>query len=154
MGGIENKQDKGRGKMMISRQDMTDLVYVYDAYITINKALFGDTVLLGFYEGNFGAISRIFNVIERNVADGLKKDDYKTTWEILDILKELHKAGRTVIVITHDPEIARQAERVIQIKDGRIVGDDQNESEKKTGEVLKDQGEYSGNHVQEDMEYV
>ena len=28
------------------------------------------------------------------------------------------------------------------------------DSEKKTGEVLKDQGEYSGNHVQEDMEYV
>ena len=84
MGETENKQDKGRGKMMISRQDMTDLVYVYDAYIMINKALFGDTVLLGFYEGNFGAISRIFNVIERNVADGLKKDDYKTTWEILD----------------------------------------------------------------------
>ena len=80
--------------------------------------------------------------------------DSHATWEILDILKELHKAGRTVIVITHDPEIARQAERVIQIKDGRIVGDDQNESEKKTGEVIKDQGEYSGNHVQEDMEYV
>lgn len=69
---------------MISVKDMADLVYVYDAYIAINKALFGDAVLLGFYEGNFGAISRIFNVIERNVADGLKKDDYKATWEILD----------------------------------------------------------------------
>ena len=64
---------------MVSVKDMTDLVYVYDAYITINKALFGDAVLLGFYEGNFGAISRIFNVIEE-----LKKDDYKATWEILD----------------------------------------------------------------------
>ena len=63
---------------------MADLVYVYDAYITINKALFGDAMLLGFHEGNFGTISRIFNVIERNVSDGLKKDDYKATWEILD----------------------------------------------------------------------
>jgi len=69
---------------MMSVKDMADLVYVYDAYITINKALFGDAVLLGFYEGNFGAISRIFNVIERNVTDRLKKDDYKETWEILD----------------------------------------------------------------------
>ncbi len=69
---------------MISVKDMADLVYVYDAYITINKALFGDAVLLGFHEGNFGTISRIFNVIERNVADVLKKDDYKATWEILD----------------------------------------------------------------------
>ena len=69
---------------MISVKDMADLVYVYDAYITINKALFGDAMLLGFHEGNFGTISRIFNVIERNVSDGLKKDDYKATWEILD----------------------------------------------------------------------
>ena len=69
---------------MISVKDMADLVYVYDAYITINKALFGDAVLLGFHEGNFGTISRIFNVMERNVADELKKDDYKATWEILD----------------------------------------------------------------------
>ncbi len=69
---------------MISVKDMADLVYVYDAYITINKALFGDAMLLGFHEGNFGTISRIFNVIERNVADGLKKDDYKAAWEILD----------------------------------------------------------------------
>lgn len=67
---------------MISVKDMADLVY--DAYITINRALFGDAVLLGFHEGNFGTISRIFNVIERNVADELKKDDYKATWEILD----------------------------------------------------------------------
>ena len=60
---------------------------IYDkckGYITINKALFGDAMLLGFHEGNFGTISRIFNVIERNVSDGLKKDDYKATWEILD----------------------------------------------------------------------
>lgn len=69
---------------MISVKDMADLVYVYDAYITINKALFGDAVLLGFHEGNFGTISRIFNVMERNVADELKKDHYKATWEILD----------------------------------------------------------------------
>ncbi len=69
---------------MISIKDMTDLVYVYDAYITINKALFGEAVFLGFHEGNFGAISRIFNVIERNVTEELKKDDHKGTWEILD----------------------------------------------------------------------
>lgn len=69
---------------MISLKDMTDLVYVYDAYITINKALFGEAVFLGFHEGNFGAISRIFNVIERNVIEELKKDDYKKTWDILD----------------------------------------------------------------------
>lgn len=49
--------------------------------------------------------------------------DSHATWEILDILKELHRSGRTVIVITHDPEIAEQAERVIRIRDGKITED-------------------------------
>ena len=55
--------------------------------------------------------------------------DSHSTKEILDILKELHKAGRTVIVITHDSEIAAQAERVIRIKDGKIIDDDWKEQE-------------------------
>lgn len=46
--------------------------------------------------------------------------DSRTTGEILDILKELHKTGRTVIIITHDPDIAKQAHRVICIQDGKI----------------------------------
>lgn len=68
----------------MSIKDMTDMIYVYDAYVSINKVLFGGAVFLAFYEGNFGAISRIFNVIERNVIEELKQDDYKATWEILD----------------------------------------------------------------------
>ncbi len=46
--------------------------------------------------------------------------DSHSTAEILNILKRLHEAGKTVIMITHDPDIAGQAERVIRIKDGRI----------------------------------
>ncbi len=69
---------------MISVKDMTDLVYVYDAYTTINKALFGEEVFLGFDEGNWGAMSRVFNVIERNVVDELKKDDFNEAKAILD----------------------------------------------------------------------
>ena len=69
---------------MISVKDMTDLVYVYDAYITINKVLFGDAMLLGFHEGSFGKISRICNVIQRNVAEKLKKDECENAWKILD----------------------------------------------------------------------
>ena len=43
--------------------------------------------------------------------------------EILQILKELYKGGRTVILITHDNGIAAQAKRVIRILDGRIESD-------------------------------
>ena len=49
--------------------------------------------------------------------------DTKSTQEIMEILKELHKSGRTVIIITHDEEIASQAHRVIRILDGRIEED-------------------------------
>jgi macrolide transport system ATP-binding/permease protein len=41
----------------------------------------------------------------------------------MDLLHQLHRAGHTVILITHDPELAGQAERTIQIKDGVIVED-------------------------------
>jgi len=46
--------------------------------------------------------------------------DTKTGQEILDILKKLHHQGRTVILVTHDMSIARQAKRLIKIKDGEI----------------------------------
>lgn len=49
--------------------------------------------------------------------------DSHSTGEIMEILKGLHKLGRTVIIITHDPEIAEQAYRVITIKDGKITDD-------------------------------
>ena len=46
-----------------------------------------------------------------------------TLKEIMDILKGLHKEGRTVILITHDNEIAARAKRVIKIKDGKVESD-------------------------------
>ena len=49
--------------------------------------------------------------------------DSGSTGEIMQIMKELHKEGRTIILITHDNEIAARAERVIKIKDGRIESD-------------------------------
>ena len=49
--------------------------------------------------------------------------DTKSTQEIMEILKELHRSGRTVIIITHDEEIASHAHRVSRILDGRIEED-------------------------------
>ena len=49
--------------------------------------------------------------------------DSGSTKEIMVILKSLHQEGRTVIIITHDNDIAAQAERVIRIKDGYIEAD-------------------------------
>lgn len=49
--------------------------------------------------------------------------DSASSKEILQILKELYKGGRTVILITHDNGIAAQAKRVIRILDGKIESD-------------------------------
>ena len=49
--------------------------------------------------------------------------DSNSTREIMDILKSLHEEGRTVILITHDNDIAAQAKRVVKIMDGKIVED-------------------------------
>ena len=49
--------------------------------------------------------------------------DSGSTKEIMEILRGLHQEGRTVILITHDNEIAARAKRIIRIMDGRIVAD-------------------------------
>lgn len=46
--------------------------------------------------------------------------DSKTGKEVMDIFKKLNKDGRTIILITHSNEIAKEANRIITIKDGRI----------------------------------
>lgn len=53
--------------------------------------------------------------------------DSNSTKEIMEILKGLHAEGRTVILITHDNDIAARAKRIIRIMDGRIVDDIVNE---------------------------
>ena len=49
--------------------------------------------------------------------------DSKSTAEIMDLLKELHRAGNTLVLITHDDDIAGQAPRRVRLFDGKIVGD-------------------------------
>ena len=50
--------------------------------------------------------------------------DSRSTLEIMEILKQLHREGRTVIIITHDDEIAAKADRIVEIRDGKIVKDE------------------------------
>ena len=49
--------------------------------------------------------------------------DSKTGDEVLRILQELHKEGRTIVIITHDRSITRLTERVINIRDGKLIED-------------------------------
>lgn len=47
--------------------------------------------------------------------------DNKTSAEIMELFKSLNNEGKTIIIVTHDHEIARQCDRIIEISDGRIV---------------------------------
>ena len=46
--------------------------------------------------------------------------DSRTSREVLDFMKELHREGNTIVMITHDSSIALEAERVVRIHDGKI----------------------------------
>lgn len=49
--------------------------------------------------------------------------DSKTSFEILDIFEQLHSKSNTIILITHEPDIAQRAKRIIRLKDGIIESD-------------------------------
>ncbi len=52
--------------------------------------------------------------------------DSRSGKELMALLKELHADGHTIIIVTHDPQIAAQTERVIEIADGEIIADRHN----------------------------
>ena len=49
--------------------------------------------------------------------------DTKSTGEIMQIFRDLHAAGSTIILVTHEPDIAQAADRQILVKDGQITKD-------------------------------
>jgi len=50
--------------------------------------------------------------------------DSESTQGLLAVLKDLHAQGRTVLVVTHDPDVAASARRRVTLRDGEIISDE------------------------------
>lgn len=62
--------------------------------------------------------------------------DSRTSYEILTLFQELHGKGRTILFVTHNPEITQFSERTITLSDGIVTGDTKNEHVRSAKEVL------------------
>ncbi len=56
--------------------------------------------------------------------------DTKTSYEIMALFDEIHRNGNTIILVTHEEDIARHAHRIVRLRDGIIESDEKNEPSK------------------------
>jgi putative ABC transport system ATP-binding protein len=62
--------------------------------------------------------------------------DSRTSYEIMALFQELNKQGRTIVFVTHEPDIASFSNRTITLKDGHVIKDTRNENIRLAKEVL------------------
>lgn len=107
-------------------QDMSDLIYVRDAYKAMNKSLHGEEMVLGFHEGYLGALGRVFRVIERNISEKWKNDD-DSAMRILDAIS-LSPEERARLLLDEEKcrigegEVLKKYEFNQKIKEGILTG--------------------------------
>jgi putative ABC transport system ATP-binding protein len=63
--------------------------------------------------------------------------DSKTTIEIMNLIRDIHRAGNTIIVVTHEEDIARHAHRIIRLIDGQVASDEMNLEARRISEEEK-----------------
>ena len=62
--------------------------------------------------------------------------DSRTSYEIMALFQELNKQGKTIVFVTHEPDIAAFSGRTVTLKDGKVIKDSKNENVRSAKEVL------------------
>lgn len=69
--------------------------------------------------------------------------DSRSEQEVITILEELNRRGKTVVIVTHEPEIARRAKRIVSMRDGRVISDERRVPAGREGGTLASAGQLS-----------
>jgi putative ABC transport system ATP-binding protein len=115
--GISSKERKQKGLAMLERVGLADRAHHHPAQLSggqqqrvaIARALVTEPLLILADEPT-GAL------------------DSRTSLEIMALFQELNRQGMTVVLVTHEPDVARFARRILSFRDGRIVQDEANEA--------------------------
>lgn len=115
--GLPRKEREERTKYLLERVGLSDRMYHYPTQmsggeqqrVAIARALANDPILILGDEptGNL---------------------DTRTGEEIMALFQDLHAEGRTIVIVTHEPDIAKHCQRIVRFRDGRVVGDEKVEN--------------------------